>query len=247
MLSLLARRAPRRRLPCHRALAVAVVALLSAAGAAPLAAQGAVPLHVQVGVPQGDFAQNVDIAGGFGGGFIYPLGDYFGLRGSIDFMIYGSERRRVPLGGGALGLINVDVTTTNGIFGGGIGAQLGMPGERPMPYLAGMIGFSNFSTRSQVAGVNSDDEPFASTTNLSDNTFAKSLLAGLYLPSPGGAILWEFGVRYTWNGEQVRYLTRGDITELPDGSVQLNPRETRADLLAVTFGVTLRLGRAEVR
>lgn len=221
--------------------------MLAAFLAVPMRAQGGVPLHLQVGLPQGEFAQNVDIAGGFGGGFIFPLAGQFGLRGSLDFMVYGSERRRVPLGGGALGLITVDVTTTNAIFGGGIGAQVGMPGDRPMPYVAGMIGFSNFSTSSQVSGSNSADEPFARTTNLSDNTFAKSVLAGIYLPSPGGSVLWDLGLRYTWNGEQVRYLTRGDIVEQPDGSVLLTPRETRADLLAITLGVTLRLGRNKNR
>lgn len=221
----------------------AAVLLLASSVATSLGAQGGVPLHLQLGLPQGEFAQNVDIAGGFGGGFIYPLAGQFGLRASLDFMVYGSERRRVPLGSGGLGLITVDVTTTNGIFGGGIGAQIGMPGNRPMPYVAGMIGFSNFSTTSQVAGVNSQDEPFARSTNLSDNTFAKSLLGGVYLPSPGGTVLWDIGVRYTWNGEQVRYLTEGDISERPDGSIQLNPRETRADLLSITVGLTLRLGR----
>lgn len=221
----------------------AVAALLLAASGLPLRAQGAVPLHLQLGLPQGEFAQNVDVAGGFGGGFLLPLAPHFALRGALDFMVYGSERRRVPLGGGALGLITVDVTTTNNIFGGGIGAQLGLPGERPMPYVAGMLGFSNFSTNSQVAGLNSDDEPFARTTNLSDNTFAKSALAGIYLPSPGGTVLWDIGVRYTWNGENVRYLTRGDITEDANGNIQLNPRQTRADLLSITVGVTLRLGR----
>lgn len=221
---------------------VGLSALVATALSSPVAAQAGVPVHLQLGLPQGEFAQNVQVAGGFGGGFILPLASQFGLRAGLDFMIYGSERRRVPLGGGALGLISVDVTTTNSIFGGGLGAQIGMPGPRPMPYVAGMIGFSAFTTSSSVTGSNSSDEPFASSTNASDNTFAKSVLAGIYLPSPGGKVLWDIGARYIWNGESVSYLTPGDITEDGSGNIQLNPRRTRADLLSITVGVTLRLG-----
>jgi hypothetical protein len=52
----------------------------------------------------------------------------------------------------------------------------------------------------------------------------------------------DLGVRRTWHGRAVRYLTPGDITELPTGEVVLSPRESLADLYTITIGVTLRGG-----
>jgi len=220
-------------------LAAAGIPLASVAAAA----QGfAVPINLQLGIPQGEFADNVNLAGGFGAGGIYALNEWFGFRGQLDFQIYGAERRRVPLGGGALGLINVDVTTTNAIIGGSLGVQLGMPGPSIRPYAGAMLGFSAFTTSSQVSGSNSADEPFASSTNSLDNAFAKIVYGGIYIPIGTGNSVFDIGVRHTWNGESVRYLTPGDITENGSGDVVLTPKNTRADLLTITIGVTLRPG-----
>jgi hypothetical protein len=224
-------------------------AALVAIGCAGLALPGAasaqssvvsIPVGLHIGIPQGEFAENVAIAGGLGGGGVWGLGSIFGLRADLGVMIYGSETRRVPLGGGALGLINVDVTTTNTIFGGGIGAQVGLPGRGLMPYLGGMIGFSAFTTQSSVEGSNSSDEPFASSTNSSDGVFSQSALAGVYVPLARGNVMLDLGVRHTWNGKKVRYLTEGDVSEDANGDIVLTPRESRADILTVVLGVTIR-------
>jgi hypothetical protein len=197
-----------------------------------------IPVGLQVGLPQGEFAQNVNIAGGIGGGVLWRIGGPVALRADLGFLIYGSETRRLPLGGGALGLINVDVTTTNSIFGGSLGGQIGVPGRTVMPYLGGAIGFSAFTTSSSVSGSNSSAEPFATSTNSNDGTFAKSVFGGLYVPFGEGTTVFDLGVRHTWNGENVRYLTRGDITEDGNGNIILNPRQTRADFLTIFIGVT---------
>lgn len=223
---------------------------LLALGASPVIGQGAsggpstrsIPLALQIGLPQGEFAENVAVAGGVGGGVLWKVGGIVGVRAEMGVMIYGSDTRRVPLGGGALGLIRVDVTTTNTILNGGLGAQLGVPGRSFSPYVGGTIGFSSFTTSSSVSGSNSSDEAFASSTNLSDGTFAKTLLGGFYLPLGSGNVMLDLGVRHTWNGDRVRYLTEGDISEDVNGDVILSPRETRADLLTITLGVTLRVG-----
>lgn len=221
----------------------ALVALLVTVPAIALQAQEsstrfAVPLHLDLGLPQGEFAENVAIAGGFGGGFMIAIAPHVALRAELDFMIYGSERRTYLVNLGPAGTVDVDVTTTNAIVHGGIGAQLGTPGPRPTPYLGGMIGLSNFSTTSRVEGFDNNDDPIEAQRNLSDNTVSKSLYAGFYFPTNGG-VSWDLGVRYTWNGESVRYLTRGDIVDDGFGNVVLNPRETRADLLTVRIGVML--------
>lgn len=225
-----------------RRLLLALTLLLPGAAAAQEGGGFAFPINLQLGIPQGEFAENVNLAGGFGLGGMWGLSEWFALRGGLDFQWYGYDRRRVPLGGGALGLINVDVTTTNTIVGGLIGAQLGMPGNGIRPYAGGAIGFSNFSTVSQVSGSNSDDTPFASSTNESDNAFAKHAFAGLYIPVGKGGSSFDIGARYTWNGESVRYLTPGDITEDANGNIILSPNNTRADLLTVVIGLTIRPG-----
>jgi hypothetical protein len=229
----------------HRATAALALLALSSL-CAPLAAQddvsGAVayPLAVRLGFPQGEFAQNVSFAGGIGGGALWSIGGVLGLRADLGFNIYGSQTRRVPLGGGALGLIDVDVTTTNAIIGGSVGAQLGVPGPTVRPYIGGSIGFANFNTTSSVAGSNSSDEEFASSTNSSDNAFSKTAFAGLYIPVGAGSTMFEIGVQHTWNGEEVEYLTRDSITEDGGGNIVITPERSRADILTFTIGVTIR-------
>lgn len=221
---------------------VPLAALLLAAPALAAQSKVSIPVGLHIGLPQGEFSENVNLAGGLGGGLLWKVAGPLALRADLGFLIYGSETRRVPLGGGALGLINVDVTTTNSIFGGSIGAQLGVPGPTIMPYLGGSIGFSAFTTSSSVRGSNSADEPFASSTNSSDGTFAKIAAAGIYFPFGKGSAVFDLGVRHTWNGENVRYLTPGDITEDANGDVILNPRQTRADFLTIVLGVTFTPG-----
>ncbi len=238
----------------HRlaSLAVAGVLVTTVAGAQASAPSTAadfptnlsIPVGLQLGLPQGEFAENVAVAGGIGGALLWHTTPWLALRLEFGVSIYGAETRRVPLGGGALGLINVDVTTTNTIIGGGIGAQIGVPRESITPYLGGTIGFSAFTTSSSVSGSNSSDVPFANSTNSSDGAFAKTALAGLYIPLARGVAQLDLGLRYNWNGERVRYLTPGDIIEDVNGDIVLTPRESRADLLTIVLGVAIRPSRA---
>jgi len=202
----------------------------------------AVPLHLQIGVPTGALAQNVAGAGGIGGGVLWAFDEMLGFRADLGVQIYGAETRRVPLGSGSLSLVDVDVTTTNAIFSGAIGVQLGMPSRQFTPYAGVQLGFGSFTTSTSVNGSNSDAEPFATTTNLSDATVARTLYGGAYIPLRGRRTVLDLGVRRTWHGRAVRYLTPGDITELPTGEVVLSPRESLADLYTITIGVTLRGG-----
>ncbi len=228
------------------ALAALVVPALTAAAQAPSAAPrresvAHIPLAVNIGVPQGPFAENVKATVGITGGLLVRMASAIGLRAELGVMIYGSETRRVPLGDGPLGRINVDVTTTNTIFDGGLGLQVGLPGRTVMPYVGGTLGFANFATRSSVEGSDDEDQPFASSENYSDWAFSKNALAGLYIPFGGGRGTFDLGARYTWNGEEVRYLTEGDIVDQPSGPPIINARRTRADLLTLRLGVTFGL------
>jgi len=196
---------------------------------------------LHVGVPQGEFANNINAAFGLNGFAGWQLGDSpFLFRADLGYDIYGSRTRRVPLGSGPLGLINVDVTTTNSIISGGIGLQAGLPGRSFTPYVGGSIGFAAFVTSSSVSGsAQATSRSFASSTNSSDGTFAKTLYGGFYMPvgSSGGAI--DIGLRYHWNGE-ARYLTNRDISFDAGNNPVLSPRYTRADLLTVQVGFSFK-------
>lgn len=235
-------------MPALRFVFVAVVLALpleaqkDAAPVSSLPVGVSLPLTLQVGVPRGEFAQNVALAGGFGFGALYAIDEMLGIRADLGFQIYGAETRRIPLGSGGLSLIDVDVTTTNAIISGSVGAQLGVPSKELTPYFGGAIGFGSFTTTTSASGSNSEAEPFATTTNLSDATLARSLFGGLYVPMRGREAVLDLGVRRTWHGRQVRYLTPGDIIETGSGAVLLSPRESRADLLTVFVGIALRGG-----
>jgi len=201
----------------------------------PRSAVGGIALHF--GAPQGEFANNVDGAFGANGFFGWRLGrSPFAVLAELSYSIYGSESRRVPLGSGPLGLINVDVNTTNNILHGGVGLQAGLPAANVRPYVGGSVGFTNFFTASSVSGSSqTSSEPFASSTNYSDATFAKTLFGGFYIPvgKSGGQL--DIGARYHWNGE-TRYLTDGDIRFDGGNNPVLTPRRSRADLLTIQVG-----------
>lgn len=226
-----------------------VILALAAASVGPIGAQvvgsnpelpralfGGIGLHV--GLSQGEFADNVN--GAFGGnGFVgVRFGDTpIAMRFDLGYSVYGSRTRRVPLGTGPLGLIAVDVTTTNAILDGGIGLQAGRPGAGLQPYLGGSVGFSYFFTETSVAGSQQmNSNTFASSTNYSDGTLAKTMFGGLYIPVGKGGSTLDVGVRYHWNGD-TEYLTSQDIKFDAKGDPVLTPRRTRADLLAIRVGL----------
>ncbi|MDQ8154235.1 MAG: hypothetical protein P3B98_06185 [Gemmatimonadota bacterium] len=228
-----------------------IVAALFAALSAPLAAQYAAATPAETpkalvaggslhyGAPQGDFANNVNAVFGVGGYVGMRLGSSpFVLRGDLAYSIYGSETLRTPLGSGPLGLIRVDVNTTNNILTGGLGLQMGHPGRSVNPYVGGSVGFSYFFTESSVSGSSqSSSEVFASSTNMDDGTFAKTLFGGLYIPVGSSGAAMDVGVKYHWNGEAL-YLTERDITFDSSGNPVLSPRRSRADLLTIQVGVS---------
>ena len=69
-----------------RVVLAVFVGVTAVAPLRPLAAQDAapgpvsIPLALQVGIPQGEFAQGVKIAGGIGGGLIFAVNSVIGLR-----------------------------------------------------------------------------------------------------------------------------------------------------------------------
>ena len=200
---------------------------------------------LSLGEPQGEFADFVDHS--FGGRLFYvhrlDRDGLISLRADAGLLVYGHERQRVRLSDAIGDRILVDLSTSNNIAFLGVGPQVGVPAGRLQPYLNGFAGVSYLFTQSSVEGTASD-EPFASTTNFDDATFAWGGGAGVYVPLRRGSspISLDFGVSYL-NAGEADYLREGDITDHPDGSITLHPVRSQTDLLSFHFGVTVGISR----
>jgi opacity protein-like surface antigen len=195
-----------------------------------------------IAVPIGEFDDYVNVGWGLAGHFAVRL-DRLGivsLRADASFINYGTETRRVCFGGGVGCLIQLDMTTSNNIVSFAFGPQIAVPDGIIRPYIHGGIGFSYFATTSSVEGSDSNDEPFASTTNFDDFTFSWTAGAGLRIPLSRGStpVSLDLATRLLQNGE-VEYLREGSITSNPDGSIDLEPIRSEANLVKILIGVAI--------
>jgi hypothetical protein len=200
-------------------------------------------VHLIVAQPLGEFDDYIDWGGGIGGEFLYALDSQgaLGLRVNLGVMIYGHETKRVPLSP-TLGRIRVDVSTSNNIFVMGVGPQVMLPSGAVRPYLNGTVGLSYFFTSSSVEG-SADLEPFASSTNFDDATFAWSAGGGLYIPLRRGrrhSLSLDIGAQYHANGE-ARYLREGSIQEDGTGDIFFDPISSQTNLMTYRLGLTVGL------
>lgn len=196
-----------------------------------------------VALPQGEFADSVDVGFGVAGHFVYRLdrSGLLGIRVDGGFVNYGHETQRLPLSSTLGGRVLVDLTTTNNIFFFGAGPQLAVPDGRLRPYVNGSVGLAYFQTESSVEGTRTD-ESFLSTTNFDDLTFAYGGAAGLYIPLRQGdaPISLDLGVRYHDNG-RAQYLREGSIRDNPDNTISFEPIESEANLVTFHVGVSVAL------
>jgi opacity protein-like surface antigen len=231
-----------------RALAPFAPILLAGSILAPgvLAAQEDQPafrgfggLQFLVGKPVGQFAENVDIGFGVEGWARWALDErgLFSLRGDLGFLNYGNETIRICVTTPCR--VTGDLTTSNNIFYMGFGPELGLDGGPVRLYANTGIGFAYFGTSSSVSG-SSDTEPFASSNNYQDVTFAWHGGGGMQLRIARRQvpIHLDLGARYHGNGE-AEYLRRGDIRDNPDGSVTINPRRSDTNLWTFRIGVSI--------
>lgn len=194
---------------------------------------------------RGEFSRYVDTGWGGDVHYIHALDQdgVVGIRFDAGMLNYGHERQRVRFSETVGGRILLDLTTTNNIAFVGVGPQLGVPTGGFRPYAHGFVGASYIWTNSSLEGTASD-EPFASTTNFDDVTFAWGGGAGVYVPIRGGVspVSLDFGVSYR-NAGRAEYLREGDIVDNPDGSITIFPTRSDTDLLAFHVGFTVGISR----
>jgi hypothetical protein len=236
-------------MPMLRRFPVAALAAAVMAGAAPLAAQEAPPqpirLHADAALlyarPLGEFAEYIDRGFGLMVGTAVPLRptNPLSLRIDAGAINYGRETREVCLSPTVGCRVRVDLTTTNDILFVGFGPQLAVPQGPVHPYVHVFAGPAFFGTNSSLGG-RDHHHGFAQTLNQHDLVFAWGGGGGLRLDPPFNAapVQLNLGARYHNHG-RVEYLREGDITDLPDGSIVLDPQRSRADLLSIHAGVTI--------
>lgn len=194
-----------------------------------------------VAQPKGEFGSNVDQGFGANVVFLYKLdrAGVFSLRADLGGMQYGSETKRVPFTP-YTGRVLLDVTTSNGVYWGAIGGQMQLLTKGPVrPYANGAVGLQGFVTESALSG--SDESwDYASTTNSDDFTHAYIFGGGVLIPfgKTATSASLNIGARYHFGGT-AKYLREGDITDNSDGTITLNPRNTKTDVVMWQVGVSV--------
>jgi len=226
---------------------IAVAGLLVFPGGV-LAQQDMGPVRGFVGVeflgasPVGEFAENVGTGFGIGlhGRYAFDDSSLFSLRGDLGFLNYGNETIRICVTQPCR--VTGDLTTSNNIVFAGVGPELGAGSGGLRAYSNASVGFAYFGTTSSVEGANNQGDPFASSTNFDDVTFAWMAGGGLQFRISRGTnpVYLDLGARYHGNGE-AEYLRKGDIEDLPNGNVVINPRRSETNLWTFRFGVSVGL------
>jgi opacity protein-like surface antigen len=245
----------RRRIAGAGALMLGALLAASPAGAQVLGPPAGAPVADQVwqtpvlfgglqatyARPTGEFREYVKHGGGMNVNVLWtPQREgIFGLRADGGFVVYGSERQRVCFSSTVGCRVQLDLRTTNSIASLNAGPQLMVPRGAVRPYANAGIGLAYFATTSELEGTR-DNQPFASTTNFDDLTFAWLAGGGVLVPLSSGrnVVMLDLGARYNGNG-QVEYLRKGDIQDNPDGSISFTPTRSQANLWAFHVGVSV--------
>lgn len=191
--------------------------------------------------PKSEFANNV--GNGFGlnvnGRYNLDYKGYLSIRADGGGLEYGREHKDASFFG-ITGRVDLDLETTNSIFWGSIGPQLMIPDGRIRPYANAAVALTDFSTSSSLS--DSFGQELASQQNENDFSHAWIFGAGFQIPvgSTGGI---DLGARYYYGG-RATYLTKGDITDNPDGTITLNPRNSKTDMVLWQIGFSLAIPRS---
>jgi hypothetical protein len=192
--------------------------------------------------PKGEFANNVPNGYGFDltGMFRLDPQGYFNLRADLGGIRYGHERQRI--GFPVSGRVAVDLNTDNQIGFGAFGVQLQIPDGWFRPYANAAVAATYFWTESSISGAD-NSESFLQTTNLDDWSHAWIFGGGVMIPFGRSIGALNLGARYHY-GASATYLKEGDITDNPNGTINLNPRNSKTDLVLWQLGVSFAIPRS---
>lgn len=203
-------------------------------------------LAVEVAQPIGTFRDHVSSGVGLSGHGLVRLDSRgaVSLRFDAGVLNYGHDSYRLPLGQGPGGITTpLDRDTWNNVITLGLGPQYAATRGAVRPYVNASAGVAFFSTTSSLTG-HDGLLNYRYELDVTDTRFAWSGGAGIRVPlwrRTWTAGLLDVGARYQNNGAGVRYLRKGGVRDLPNGAVQLDIQQGRADFLTWHAGMSLRL------
>jgi len=192
--------------------------------------------------PKGEFASNVGKGWGFNLNGMYRIDykGYLNLRADFGTVQYARERKDASFFG-ITGRVNLNLETTNNIAWGAIGPQIMIPDGPFRPYANAAVAYTDFSTTSTLSDPYGQFQPI-SNQNAHDGSHAWIFGSGFQIPfGTSGAL--NFGGKYYYGG-RATYLTKGDITDNPDGTITLHPRNSKTDMVIWQLGFTLAIPRS---
>lgn len=196
-------------------------------------------LGVTLGLPQGDFRDHADVALGLNAYGLWYLAAPRGLAIRLDGLLLDYGGDRVPLAvGGTIGRASLESKTDHLIIAPLIGPQLGVRRGDFRPYVNAGLGPSFFVTTEEIKlrdSVYDDGESFGGSTVFDDVAVAWTLGGGLW-GRISERIHFTVSAQYMANS-RVSYLADGLVRRSTNGFVELEPVESRVDLLLLQVGV----------
>ncbi len=215
----------------------------------PVAARaqnGQAGLHFMVGIPQGDFADNVDNPGfGLSGQIGYaPQANPYFVGVEVGYMIYGDNTRTVPFSSTIPDVI-VDVNTTNNILTAHALLRLQSNVGTLRPYAEGAFGLNYLFTRTTIQNRGFLNAEVASTTNQDDAALSYGGGGGVMLRVHESTklgrtkeVLIDLRLRYL-AGSEAEYLNEGSIRQ-ENGRIVYDVRRSKTDLFTIQVGAIFR-------
>jgi hypothetical protein len=185
--------------------------------------------------PKGEFAANVPTGYGFDLTGLFKLDQkgWIGLLAEAGGVRYGHEH--IGLGFFGPG-IELDLNTDNRIEFGSLGLQLQFPDGWLRPYANASYAGVHLATESCVSNPDNLVEEQC-RSNHGDWAGAGVFGGGVTIPFGKSFASLNLGARYHY-GAKATYLRQGDIVDNPDGSVTLNVRSSKTDLVLWQIGFT---------
>lgn len=196
---------------------------------------GSFGVNLAVGAPTGDFAQNVNVAGGIDAFAAVNVGrgSPVALRFEGAYLVYGSDDVFVPQSFGAR------LTTTYSIVTVGVGPQITV-GQGPMRvYGFGTVGVSYISTYSSFGPDGCGCNGYNSLTDFSDWAAAFQAGGGVLLRlGRHSPVALDLGARYLYSGF-ANYVAPGDVQPQTNGDIAVFTSRARPNLTEFHLGVSI--------
>ena len=230
--------------PTPAALLAAALLLLPAALTAqePVRSRFSGTLSLLNIQPLGELRTGPGIGLAASGAFALDPAQRLRLRADVRLASYGHESRRFCISQTIGCWIEVDVNTDYTMMYGGVGPELALPILGTELVLDATAGVGYFGVASSLQGIDDADDRIGHTTHYDDTVFAWSAGGDLRIPD-SRVLAVSLGTHYLHNG-QASYVVEGGITQNPDGTLDVHPLTTDANVVAITLGVAIhpRLG-----